>query len=193
MPMPMATFSSTSNKLHQMAPSQKRKGEDGPLSPNTKRARKKVVSNLAEKVYEAQLLESPNADGQKDGFRSKYGSVKTIVADAKKIYPWVDGQNIYNSLITFKNRKTRAMLKNGSSSSSQVLQEQFVLGSRKAPGGRPEGSTAKAKHSLDVNKKRAIDEVVISYSKEKVKFQGKVPDGSFQKICQKVHDDFNIP
>jgi hypothetical protein len=46
MPMPMATFSSTS-------PSQKRKGDDGPLSPNTKRARKKVVSNMAEKVYEA--------------------------------------------------------------------------------------------------------------------------------------------
>jgi hypothetical protein len=72
------------------------------------------------------------------------------------------------------------------------LQEQFVLGSQKAPGGRPKGSTAKAKQSLDVKKKRAIDEVAISDSKEKVKFQGKVPDGLFQKICQKVHDDFNI-
>jgi hypothetical protein len=36
-----------------MAPSQKRKGDDGPLSPNTKRARKKVVSDLAEKDYKA--------------------------------------------------------------------------------------------------------------------------------------------
>jgi hypothetical protein len=161
------------------------------LSPNTQRARKKVVSNLAEKVYKVQLLESPNADGQKDRFRSKYGSVKSIVADTKKLYPWVDRQKKYNSLFTFKNRKTRAMLKNGMS--SQVLQEQFVLGSWKAPGDRPEGSTAKAKQSLDVKKKRAIDEVAISYSKENVKFQAKVPDGSFEKICHKVHDDFKIP
>jgi hypothetical protein len=85
-----------------MAPSQKQKGDDGPLSPNTKRARKKVVSKLAEKVYEVQLLQSPNADGQKDGFQSKYGSVKTIVADTKKIYPWVDRQKVYNSLICLK-------------------------------------------------------------------------------------------
>jgi hypothetical protein len=78
--------------------------------------------------------------------------------------------------------------------SSQVLHEKFILGSRKAPGGRPKGSTAiKAKQSLGVKKKRAIDEVAISYLKEKVKCQGKVPDGSFQKICQTVHDEFKIP
>jgi hypothetical protein len=81
-----------------MAPSQKRKGDDGPLFLNTQRARKKVVSNLAEKVYKAQLLESPNVDGQKDGFRSKYGSVKTILADAKKILlmqPFTDAQQTH--------------------------------------------------------------------------------------------------
>jgi hypothetical protein len=60
------------------------------------------------------LVAQPDWDsvGQKDGFRAKYGSIKTIVADAKKIYPWIDRQKIYNSLITFKNRKTRATLKN---------------------------------------------------------------------------------
>jgi hypothetical protein len=150
------------------------------------------VSKLAEKVYEVQLLQSHNADGQKDGFGSKYGSVRTIVADTKKIYTWVDRQKVSNSRISFKNRKTRAMLQNGMS--SQVLQEQFVIGSRKAPGGRPKGSTAKAKQSLDVKKKRAIDEVAISYLREKDRFQGKVPDRSFfEKICHKVHDDFEIP
>jgi hypothetical protein len=42
-----------------MALTQKRKADDGPLSPNTKRARKKVVNNeLAEKVYAIQLLDS---------------------------------------------------------------------------------------------------------------------------------------
>ena len=41
-----------------MAPTQKRKADDGPLSPNTKRARKKVVNKLAEKVYAIQVLDS---------------------------------------------------------------------------------------------------------------------------------------
>jgi hypothetical protein len=42
-----------------MAPTQKRKADDGPLSLNTKRARKKVVKNeLAEKVDAIQLLDS---------------------------------------------------------------------------------------------------------------------------------------
>jgi hypothetical protein len=41
------------NKMSQMAPTQKRKADDGPLSPTIhyKRARKKVVNELAEKVY----------------------------------------------------------------------------------------------------------------------------------------------
>jgi hypothetical protein len=41
-----------------MAPTQKSKADDGPLSPNTKRARKKVVNKLAEKVYAIQVLDS---------------------------------------------------------------------------------------------------------------------------------------
>jgi hypothetical protein len=41
-----------------MAPTQKSKADDGPLSPNTKRARKKVGNKLAEKVYAIQVLDS---------------------------------------------------------------------------------------------------------------------------------------
>jgi hypothetical protein len=41
-----------------MAPTPKSKADDGPLSPNTKRARKKVVNELAEKVYAVQVLDS---------------------------------------------------------------------------------------------------------------------------------------
>jgi hypothetical protein len=40
-----------------MAPTQKRKADDGPLAPNTKRARKNVLNELAEKVYAIQLLD----------------------------------------------------------------------------------------------------------------------------------------
>jgi hypothetical protein len=86
------------NKLNRMAPTQKRKADDGPLSPNTKRARKKVVNELAEKVYAIQLLDSRHECRQMDGYGSKYGSIKRIVADAKKIYTWVDRTKIYNCL-----------------------------------------------------------------------------------------------
>jgi hypothetical protein len=52
MPMPIATmYSNIWKKLNRMAPTQKRNADDGPLSPNTKRARKKVLNELAEKVY----------------------------------------------------------------------------------------------------------------------------------------------
>jgi hypothetical protein len=97
-----------------MAPTQKRKGDDGPLSPNTKRARKKVVNELAEKVYAIQVLDSRQECSQMDGCGSKYGSIKTIVADAKKIYPWVDRTKIYNCLKTTK-RKAKAREKNDES------------------------------------------------------------------------------
>jgi hypothetical protein len=91
-----------------MAPTQKRKADDGPLSPNTKRARKKVVDELAEKVYAIQVLDSRYECSQMYGYGSKYGSIKTIVADAKKIYPWVDRTKIYNCLKTTK-RKAKAV------------------------------------------------------------------------------------
>jgi hypothetical protein len=85
-----------------MAPTQKRKVDGGPLSPNTKRARKKVVNELAKKVCAIQLLDSRHECSQMDGCGSKYGSIKTVVADAKKIYPWIDQTKIYNCLKTTK-------------------------------------------------------------------------------------------
>jgi hypothetical protein len=87
-----------------MAPTQKRKADNGPLSPNTIRARKKVVNELAKKVYPIQLLDSRHECSQMDGYRSKYGSIKTIVADAKKICPWVDQTKIYNYLKNYKEK-----------------------------------------------------------------------------------------
>jgi hypothetical protein len=85
-----------------MAPTQKRKADNGPLSPNTKRARKKVVNELAEKVYAIQVLDSRHECSQMGGCGSKHGSIKTIVADAKKIYPWVDRTKIYNCLKNYQ-------------------------------------------------------------------------------------------
>jgi hypothetical protein len=107
-----------------MGPIQKRKAEDGPLSPNTKGARKKEINELAEKVHATQLLDSRHECSQMDGYGSKYGSIKTIVADAKKIYPWVDQTKTYNCL---KNTKAREKDK----SATQVLEEECVVVTQK--------------------------------------------------------------
>jgi hypothetical protein len=124
-----------------------------------------------------------------DGYGSKkYGSIKTIVADAKKIYPWVDRTKIYNCLKTITKRKAKA--RENDESATRVLEEEST---RKPSGGRPKGSTAKAKQNLKKMKKRAIDEVASCYLKEKVKNGGKVPNGAFKTVVHKVLDAFNIP
>jgi hypothetical protein len=170
-----------------MAPTQKRKADDGPLSTNTKRARKKVVNGLAEKVYAFQLLDSRHECSQMDSYGSKCGSIKTIDVDAKKIYPWVHQTKIYNCLKTTK-RKAKAREKDNSA--TQVLEEECT---RKPSGGRPKGSTAKAKQNLKEMQKRAIDEVASSYLKAKVKNGGKLLNGAFKTIVHDVLDAFNIP
>jgi hypothetical protein len=115
-----------------MAPTQKRKADDGPLSPNTKRARKKVVNELAEKVYAIQLLDSGHECSQMDGYGSKYGSIKIIVANAKKIYPWVDRTKIYNC---FKTTKREAKAREKDESATRVLEEECVVAIQKPLGG----------------------------------------------------------
>ena len=77
-----------------------------------------------------------------DGYGSKYGSIKRKVADAKKIYPWVDQTKIYNCLKTAK-RKAKAREKD--ESTTRVLEEECVVATQKPSGGHPKGSTAKAK------------------------------------------------
>ena len=125
-----------------------------------------------------------------DGYGSKYGSIKTIVADAKKIYPWVDQTKIYNCL---KTTKRKAKARKNDERATQVVLEECVVATRKSSGGRPKGSTARAKQNLKEMKKRAIDEVASCYLKEKVKNGGKVPYGSFKTVVHKVLDAFNIP
>jgi hypothetical protein len=90
-----------------------------------------------------------------DGYRSKYGSIKTIVADAKKIYPWVDQTDIYNCL---KTTKIKAKAREKDKCATRVLEEECVVATQKPSGGHSKGSTAKAKQNLKEMKKGAIDE-----------------------------------
>jgi hypothetical protein len=95
------------------------------LSPNTKRARKNVVNELAKKVYAIQVLDSRHECSQMGGCGSKYGSIKTIVADAKKIYPWVDRTKIYNCLKTTKRQKGKGKGKEGRKRHTSVGRRMF--------------------------------------------------------------------
>ena len=116
-----------------------------------------------------------------DGYGSKYGSIKTIIAEAKKVYTWVDRTKIYNCL---KTTKRKAKARENDESATQAVLEECVVATRKSSGGRPKGSTARAKQNLKEMKKRAIDEVASSYLKEKEKNGGKVPNGAFKTVYE---------
>jgi hypothetical protein len=163
-----------------MAPNLKRKGDVCPLSPDTKRARKKIVNKMAEQVYEMQL------DGPKYG--SKYGSVSKMVSNARKVYPWVDDVKIYNSLKHIKIRKAKEKEKLGRN--AQVLQERER---NKKAVGRPKGQTNTVINTLKDKKKSAISEVASRYSDEKKLNGGRVSNGSFEKIRDEVLYEFDIP
>jgi hypothetical protein len=165
-----------------MAPNVKRKVV--PLSPGTKRARRKVVNEMAEKVYEMQL----------NGNRSKgYGSVSKMVSDAQRIYPWVDDVKIYNSLKYIKIRKAK---ENKGTNAAQVLQECNIVDEdnlRKKAVGRPKGQTNSVILKVKEKRKKAISEVASRYSDEKKRNGGRISNGSFERIRDDVLDDFNIP
>jgi hypothetical protein len=65
-----------------------------------------------------------------DGYGSKYGSIKRKVADAKKIYPWVDQTKIYNCFKTTK-KKAKAREKKDESATRVVEEECVVVATRK--------------------------------------------------------------
>ena len=75
-----------------MSQTLKRK-DDHVLSPSTKKARSNVVYRLATDVHRIQL-ESANLESRTDGSSScagpKYGSIKTLIEEAEKIYPWIN-------------------------------------------------------------------------------------------------------
>ena len=101
-----------------MSQTLKRK-DDHVLSPSTKKARLNVVYRLATDVHRIQL-ESANLESRTDGSSScagpKYGSIKTLIEEAEKIYPWINRHKVYNGVRLIKRRLTKSL------SSSRVLE-----------------------------------------------------------------------
>jgi hypothetical protein len=93
-----------------MSPTLKTKGKDI-LSPSTKKARGKVVHNLAVQVHEIQV-EGINLDSRMDGSScgSKYELIKTIINEAVKIHPWMDHDKVYNGIKAIKKRQVKKVV-----------------------------------------------------------------------------------
>jgi hypothetical protein len=148
-----------------MSPTIKQKGKHI-LSPSTKKARGQVVHNLAVQVHELQQAEAVALESRADGasFGSKkYGSIKRIIAEAEKVYPWMDRNKVYNGIKAIKKRQDKLVpLDDVLAAPARVLQfsnvrnqhHDEVDASRKQLG-RPKGSTAMARLLLVEKKKKA--------------------------------------
>jgi hypothetical protein len=145
-----------------MSPTIKRKGKHI-LSPSTKKARGQVVHNLAVQVHELQAeavaLES-RTDGASFGSK-KYGSIERIIAEAVKVYTWMDRNKVCNGIKAIKKRQEKLVpLDDVLAAPARVLRFSNVRNqyhdeddaSRKQPG-RPKGSTAMARLVLEEKRK----------------------------------------
>ena len=153
----------------------KRKGKHI-LSSSTKKARGQVVHNLAVQVHELQAEEAVALESRTDGssFGSKkYGSIKRIIADAVRVYPWMDRNKVYNGIKAIKKRRDKQLPPDDVPAPARVLQLSTVQNqhhdeddaSRKKSG-RPKGSTAMARLRLEEKRKKAIDLVTTRYQQE---------------------------
>ena len=91
-----------------MSPTSKRRGKHI-LSPSTKKARGQVVHNLAVQVHELQE-EAVTMESQTDGYSfgsKKYGAIKRMIAEAVKVYPWMNRNKVYNGIKAIKKRQAK--------------------------------------------------------------------------------------
>jgi hypothetical protein len=192
-----------------MSPTLKRKGKHI-LSPSTKKARGQVVRNLAVQVHELQE-EAVNLEGQTDGssFGSKkYGSIKRIITEAVKVYPWMDRNKVYNGIKAIKKKQQAQQVVPQAQQGvppddvvtpSRVLQFSTIGNQHhnednasQNKSGRPKGSTAMVRLHLREKRKRAIDLVATRYSKEKIAHGGKLPVRSFVQIRDETLEELSL-
>jgi hypothetical protein len=131
----------------------KRKGKHI-LSPSIKKARGQVVHNLAVQVHELQAEEAVTLESRTDGssFGSKkYGSIKRIISDAVKVYPWMDRNKVYNVIRAVKKRQDKQVPSDDVAAPARVLQFSTVRNQHHGEDdasrnklGHPKGSTAMA-------------------------------------------------
>jgi hypothetical protein len=71
------TRNKVGHKINPKMVSTRRREE--PLSPNTKKARQKIVHMYADRMVEQ----------QKDGRAQGYGKLRKMVGEARRVYPWL--------------------------------------------------------------------------------------------------------
>ncbi len=146
---------------------------------------------------EAVALES-RTDGASFGSK-KYGSIKRIIAEAVKVYPWMDRNKVYNGVKAIKKRQDTQVPPDDVAAPARVLQFSNVQNqhhdnddaSRKQSG-RPKGSTTMARLLLEEKRKKAIDLVTRRYFEEKSAHGGKLPVRSFVKIRDDTLEELSL-
>jgi hypothetical protein len=151
-----------------MSPTLKRKGK------HIKKATGQGVCNLAVQVHELQE-EAINLEGQTDvsSFGSKkYGSIKRIIAEAVKVYPWMDKNKFFNGIKALKKKEAQQVVPQAQqvvppddvATPSRVLQFSAIGNQHHDKDdasrnklGHPKGSAAMARLHLEEKRKRAMD------------------------------------
>jgi hypothetical protein len=144
----------------------KRRSESAPLSPNTKRSRRTVIHEIAHHVLKAQ--ESSE----------RYGIMKKIIGDAKKVYTWLKRDQIYNRMKEI--RKT---------SLSESLS---IPTPTTKTGGRQKGSTVDAKNEEISKKLRAKDLMAAKYVTLREQNNGSIPRGVFKRMHDSIIEELAI-
>jgi hypothetical protein len=182
-----------------MSPALKRKGKPI-LFPSTKNARGQVVHNLAVQVHELQVMVPVTQENQSIGScagSKKYGSIKRVITEAIKVYPWMDRNHVYNCIKAIKKRRQAKQVVSDDVPASRVLQlsnigtqQQDEDGRNRA--GRPKGSTAIARLELEQKTKEAIDLATTQYAVEKTAHGGNLPVRSFLRICNETLEELSL-
>eukprot|EP00978_Attheya_sp_CCMP212_P007949 scaffold18479_cov47-Attheya_sp.AAC.3 len=143
----------------------KRSSKSATLSPNTKRARRKVIHEIADHVRKTQ--ESSE----------KYGVIKKVIGDAKKVYTWLKRDQIYDRIKTMN---------------KSSLSEALSIPTRSSTGGRLKGSTNDAKNEDNDKKERAKYLMSAKYLTLKEQNNGTFPKGAFKKIHDSIIEELGI-
>jgi hypothetical protein len=133
------TRNKVGHKINPKMVSTRRREE--PLSPNTKKARQKIVHMYADRMVEQ----------QKDGRAQGYGKLRKMVGEARRVYPWLTEAQVKCRAKRSKSILNRRVLVDVTSpDATTTITRQ---------GGRPKGSTNVAKKDLGTKKIQATDDI----------------------------------
>jgi hypothetical protein len=138
------TRNKVSHKINPKMVSTRRRHREEPLSPNTKKARQRIVHKYADQQV-VELQQQSRVVG--------YGKVKKMMDEARKVHPWLTELQVKSRAKRLKKSINRVLVdvtNNTRGHATTTVTRQ---------GGRPKGSTDVAKKVLGTKKIKATEEV----------------------------------